>query len=334
MSKRKSPSKLIYEARRAAQATTKSDLDQSFKARIADAVHNAVCEFTGTDGVGQCDLYVSTGWYLLRKHTNLWVMPQAGTIGILADPPDVWYVMDGRNYQNGEIHCWLTAHHTRPPEGDYHGEFTFIDFSSRHYASYLGRMGMVENDIDRPIRWNTTFPDFLWFNTTQRRHDVLFTPVPECCAFWLDREQKRHRQHTVKTLHHLANKLFIGSKQSKPQPNPEDTVEGPAALGVWVMLNRQIFREAYKTALDRGMNPTIAIFGTPDGESVYRVPDELCPVALEDLLKAVPLNATMFRSCVQNLIATNVPPGYFRVVASKEKGRFQGTFTALLAVEE
>src|SRR4051812_39458661 len=56
----------------------------------AEAVHRAVCEFSGNDGFGKCYLYTIAGYTLLVNHPpgRSRFLPQAGSLYLTPDPDD------------------------------------------------------------------------------------------------------------------------------------------------------------------------------------------------------------------------------------------------------
>jgi hypothetical protein len=101
--------------------------------RIAEAVHDAVCDFSGRDGFGLCMLYAVAGAGLMGRVFGLTYHLQAGSMSVLADPPDGWVTMDASNFAAGEFHCWLA----RPKGND---RVELIDFTARHYRNYCERL--------------------------------------------------------------------------------------------------------------------------------------------------------------------------------------------------
>ena len=121
-------------SKKARRATSRIGLDQpGVRDRIAEAVHHAVCDFTGSDGFGLCMLYAVAGSGLLGRAFGEKFYPQAGSMAVLADKPDVWVTMDASNFATGEFHCWLG----RPMGGD---RVELIDFTARHYRDYCDRL--------------------------------------------------------------------------------------------------------------------------------------------------------------------------------------------------
>ncbi|QDV37715.1 hypothetical protein [Tautonia plasticadhaerens] len=142
------------------------------RGRIAEAVHRAVCEFSGTDGCGHCMLYAVGGAGILGRVFGRTYHPQAGSMAVLVDPPDLWMTMDATNFSGGEFHCWLG----RQTGG---GRVEMIDFASRHYRAYWDRLvdasefEAIESGMyvrrDEPLeghsrpKWNREAPpDYVW----------------------------------------------------------------------------------------------------------------------------------------------------------------------------
>src|SRR5262245_51509295 len=77
---------------------------------IAEAVHRAVCEFTGTDGFGNCMMYAWAGVSLCSRVFQRTYLLQAGSLRIQADPsnPHSWFTIDASEdgFHIGEFHAW------------------------------------------------------------------------------------------------------------------------------------------------------------------------------------------------------------------------------------
>lgn len=107
--------------------------------RIAEAVHRAVCDYTGTNGLGHCAMYAVAGMgLLLGLGDNVCV--QVGALELQPDPgdPTAWLSMDPANGW-GEIHAWLIrcqkAH--APGFQPLASDVEVIDLSARHYRRYF-----------------------------------------------------------------------------------------------------------------------------------------------------------------------------------------------------
>lgn len=97
------------------------------EAHIAEAVHRAVYQVGGSDGSWTCVRYAHAGCGLLM-HLGVPVEVEAGHLEILDGGRVVErlaYTGNGHSHVSG--HAWLRA-------GD-----SLIDFSARHFATYVGR---------------------------------------------------------------------------------------------------------------------------------------------------------------------------------------------------
>ena len=153
------------------------------RSRLAEVVHRAVREVSGTDGVGRCIDYAVAGALLLKKALKRTYHLQAGSLSLLADPPDGVVMIDATDggLSRGEFHVWLAR-----PEPD----LEIVDFSSRHFRSYVerfvfveeahGPLAVLDRDSER-IPWTRPDPDpYIWTQSTPVPY-ARFTPVPEAC---------------------------------------------------------------------------------------------------------------------------------------------------------
>jgi hypothetical protein len=150
-------------------------------AALADAVHAAVCEFTGTDGYGACMLYAVAGWSpLVALDSEAWHL-QAGTARILAEPPDGWLEMNGQlpgAIERGEFHCWLAQASPRPQARP----AALVDLSSRHFQRMCQEMPLADESARIP--WTQPPPPYIWTSGDQSPL-VHWAPVPALCrAIW------------------------------------------------------------------------------------------------------------------------------------------------------
>jgi len=162
--------------------------------RISEAVHRAVCEFTGTDGFGHCLCYAVCGSVVASTMLEKLYLPQAGTVCIFADPPNAVAMQATDNgLERGEFHCWFGL-----PESRNHGRgkrlAEFVDLTSRHYKRYVSEVVCIEEAVvsdgcrtymlapekDR-IRWTRTDdpPQFIW---TNGKFPDLMQAVPDEAA--------------------------------------------------------------------------------------------------------------------------------------------------------
>jgi hypothetical protein len=134
------------------------------KAQIAEAVHHAVCQHTGTDGFGYCRWYAACGWLLLQSLGYEKAVLQSGRLSLHPDPndPTLWIEMDPSHGVIGELHCWVVLPDENLPPGRHRmgQNVQVIDFAARHYRSYVERTPMLGGSQARWRRENP--PDFIW----------------------------------------------------------------------------------------------------------------------------------------------------------------------------
>lgn len=163
-----------------------NETSQRRRGLIAEAVHDAVCAFSHSDGFGACQLYAVAGYALLSKIDGpQWIM-QAGSAWMLADPPDGWWLYDAGSpdaWERGEFHCWL-AKQGATPEGP---PAAFVDFTSRHLRRTVEQMATVGDlGSGERIPWTHTTepPPFIWTEGEQSPW-VHWQPDPDACrALW------------------------------------------------------------------------------------------------------------------------------------------------------
>ena len=168
---------------------------QTVKNNIAEAVHRAVCEFTNSDGCGRCFHYALAGWALACVLFEREYTLQAGSLYIIADPPDGAVAFEPGQYgfERGEYHCWFSA----PGKNGKMAEF--VDLSSRHYKRLVERAvqainvteieggSLIAVVADR-IEWKRKDnpPDFIWTNGTFP--DVIMArPTAEATIYFNER---------------------------------------------------------------------------------------------------------------------------------------------------
>lgn len=160
-----------------------------FKSRIAEAVHRAVCEVTGTDGCGQCLYYALGGALLLNKVTNRLFVPQIGGLLLLTSPPDRWHGVDMsaegdpmKSFHNSDFHCWISeANSKRLRLGNQPQKCrAMIDLSSRHYHQLLKR-------VIPDIEWNREPPpSYLWSDGRALPDWIRIWPEAEPMSIFYD----------------------------------------------------------------------------------------------------------------------------------------------------
>jgi hypothetical protein len=181
---------------------TPGSIRPMLRTACARAVHEAVCEFTDSDGFGACHLYAVAGHSLLTgEKIRPTPSPQGGSLLIQPDParPGHWFALDatGGGMGRGEFHAWLMAE-----------DGTIVDFSARHFRRYAEELpipgGALSRSIDpalivldRPearTPWNRTdYLEYVW--TTADR-------LPSWVRYRTDaRASEALADHIAATLH-------------------------------------------------------------------------------------------------------------------------------------
>jgi hypothetical protein len=138
------------------------------RAAIADLTHEIVCAATHSDGFGHCAVYALAGSLLVTFATSKIHIPQAGTLRLLHDRPD----LVGGGYLVAS-HFWIVGPLADPErEGPLDlAAMDLIDFSARHYRrmveEHLLAVARVLTGVDKlgcaPYEWNRPNPPpFLW----------------------------------------------------------------------------------------------------------------------------------------------------------------------------
>src|SRR5437763_388203 len=94
------------------QAKRKYQMAQRIeKNRVAEAVHLAVCDWTGGDGFGHCILYAVAGAHLTSRLTGQKYFPVAGSLALYPDPERqegiTFDPKAGGGLLGGEFHAWI-----------------------------------------------------------------------------------------------------------------------------------------------------------------------------------------------------------------------------------
>lgn len=138
------------------------------RARIAQAVHEAVCEVTGTDGYGHCVMYAQAGALTASVLTGRDYVLQAGAavvftgdvngygeLALHVDPAGSEWNGQRGGRENNELHCWLTRRPAEVPgsavpatPGD-----EVADFSLRHWRWAVAEAGMPWSREPLPAFW-------------------------------------------------------------------------------------------------------------------------------------------------------------------------------------
>lgn len=141
------------------------------RARIAEAVHRAVCEVTGTDGYGHCALYAQAGAMTAHFITGEVHDLQAGGLAVFTgdmnhdgeltlyvDPEGSQYNGTAGGRDNGEFHAWFGPRPAGATPGTVmevsRNGLVVADFAMRHFKRHVAEAGMP---------WNRApLPTFCW----------------------------------------------------------------------------------------------------------------------------------------------------------------------------
>lgn len=156
-------------------------------AQIAGAVHEAVCEVTGTDGFQRCLEYAWSGAVIAQTVTGKPHTWQAGSAAVfIADDDDggaPYYLGlgPGDGYtgaSNGDLHCWFGEVPAGARAGETlelkPGELVVADLSLRHFRTNAEKLGLP---------WNRDpLPDYCWdtMAAIQSQLRVRYSPDWEC----------------------------------------------------------------------------------------------------------------------------------------------------------
>ena len=141
-------------AAKAARRAERTAVAGRHKARIAEAVHAAVCEVTGSDGFGHCALYARVGAAVASVVTGEEYVVNAGRMQAGTGTPDpqdgaeLYLGMDPAlsGYSGREFHAWIL----RRPPGAATGallqadpdSIEVADLSMRHYRAMAEAIGL------------------------------------------------------------------------------------------------------------------------------------------------------------------------------------------------
>jgi hypothetical protein len=120
--------------------------DEVTRQRIAEVVHEAICQCTGEDGMGCCAHYAMAGAALISQLTRKQYIAQCGLLLLCCDG-DKAVKIDAKlgGLRSGEFHSWIVGPTNSVPEGKQAmpAEMYIIDFTARHYKRYVEELGMV-----------------------------------------------------------------------------------------------------------------------------------------------------------------------------------------------
>lgn len=120
------------------------------RARIAEAVHQAVGDTTGGDGYGMCHLYARAGALVVSLITGRPYMWQAGELLVGTGDANedgelhFQYKPAASGYNGLEFHCWITERPEGEPGAAVTGgpEVEYADFALRHVMRAVELSGM------------------------------------------------------------------------------------------------------------------------------------------------------------------------------------------------
>jgi hypothetical protein len=136
------------------------------KARIAEAVHHAVCEVTASDGFGHCALYARAGAAVASAVTGHQYVINAGRLEVgtgARDPEDsdaeLYLGMDPAlsGYNGIEFHAWCLRRPSSGTPGVLQASdprsVEIADFSVRHYRAMAEAIGLPWQREDLPASY-------------------------------------------------------------------------------------------------------------------------------------------------------------------------------------
>jgi hypothetical protein len=202
------------------------------RARIAEAVHEAVCLVGRDDGIGHCDGYAIAGAVVLSVLTRQDWHPQGGEArfgtGREIDSPEgelcfSWQpsattpavtpngITGGGGLANGELHAWAAR-----AEGGMVAEVA--DFSARHVPLLARMSGMGWEREDVPYVWGTP----------QQLHEQRFWFIADRLTTNYINEMFKANLHSYKDIATLALwRLGVHSDQ-----RAEELMHDPKLLGL------------------------------------------------------------------------------------------------------
>jgi hypothetical protein len=146
------------------------------KDTLAEAVHRGVCDFTDSDGVGQCFYYATASFTIARLVTGLTFQPQIGAIHLRIDEPEVgspgWFHMEceGDGFDIGDFHAWAVV-------ADSTGTLPLhlIDFSSRHWDRLHEKVHKHKDSDEIP--WTRPKPPtYIWYENGELPDWIQYEP--------------------------------------------------------------------------------------------------------------------------------------------------------------
>ena len=166
--------------------------------RLATAVHRAICQATGTDGLNHCADYAHAGVLLATMLFGRQYKIQAG--GLALQTPVGWQtVFDPSKNRPGVManyHTWFIHRHSN-------GQVEIVDLAARHYC---------ENARSATVPWKAPHPpSFIWDWGAQVPSDIKLVHVPGL-TIGFSREAPAQMQERVTILCNLAMSLYMQSE--------------------------------------------------------------------------------------------------------------------------
>ena len=157
-------------------ATTMKMFGKTYtRQQVAEAVHQGVRQYTGSDGRSHCRLY-ALGGFMLLGHMGIEAHIQCGSLNVQPDPddPTLWITMDPASGILGEFHCWLASPDRQlMPGGNFVSSGSIIDFSTRHLSRYVEDGGAGTWRREQP-------PSYIWadFSEVPKWYEVRSQEEP------------------------------------------------------------------------------------------------------------------------------------------------------------
>jgi hypothetical protein len=108
----------------------------------------------------------------------------------------------------------------------------------------------------------------------------------------------------------------------------EPKITGPDALRDWVRRYRDLFRGAFRSGLEQGSGKDVVVWAAPPAESLDDPPAGFKIVPRAEARRLLDTELKSLRGSLDDRAGA----GLFYVLASREGGRFKGTFVGMLPV--
>ncbi len=133
--------------------------DPLVQARVAEAVHRAICALLKTDGADRCAWYAVVAANVLPHVTGHKYTINSGSLTVATEPNGDGFTFNAREAQipDAEFHSLLVRDHG-------HGRFEVADLAARHWKTWALRLGARWAAPDPPAYvwgWSEDLPT-LW----------------------------------------------------------------------------------------------------------------------------------------------------------------------------